>query len=134
MSEPIVVSRHVPVPPSVVYAYLTESDKWSMWQGESASLDPRPGGGFSMAMPDGATAQGTYVELVPDRKVVFTWGWVGNGAIPPGSSTVEVELVEVSDGTVVTLTHRDLPDPETPPHRAGWEHHLDALTRVARSY
>lgn len=131
MTEPIVVSRHVAASPSVVYAYLTESERWVRWQGESASLDPRPGGGFSMSMADGATAQGTYTELVPDRKVVFTWGWVGNEVIPPGSSTVEIELVEVSDGTVVTLTHRGLPEDELPPHRGGWEHHLEALVGVA---
>ena len=85
-----------------------------------------------MAMPDGATAKGEFEELVPDRKVVFSWGWVGNGVVPPGSSTVEIELVEVSDGTVITLTHRDLPEAETSAHRSGWERHLDVLSEVAR--
>ena len=30
-------------------------------------------------------AAGKYVEVVRDRRVVFTWGWEGNEMVPPGS-------------------------------------------------
>ena len=131
MSPPIVVSRHISAPPSAVYSYLTESTRWAKWQGANASIEPRPGGEFVMTMPDGAIARGEFVELVPDRRVVFTWGWVDHPSVPPGSSTVEVQIVEEVGGSLVTLTHRDLPDDETSVHASGWNHYLPRLAAVA---
>jgi hypothetical protein len=55
-----------------------------------------------------------------------TWGWeVERSPLPPGSSVVEVELIPQGDGTLVRLTHRDLPPGEVPAHQAGWSHYLD---------
>ncbi len=84
-----------------------------------------------MKMPNGATARGQFVELVPDRRVVFTWGWVDQPDLPPGSSTVEIEITADGSGTLVTLTHRDLPDEETDLHEIGWKHYLPRLASVA---
>ena len=40
-----------------------------------------------------ARARGTFVELVPHSRIVFTFGWEGDDQpVPPGSSTVEVTL------------------------------------------
>jgi uncharacterized protein YndB with AHSA1/START domain len=82
-------------------------------------------------MPDGAIARGQFVELVPDERVVFTWGWVDHPAVPPGSSTVEIEIEAEGGGTRVTLTHRDLPHDEIETHSAGWNHYLARLAAVA---
>lgn len=131
MSEPIVVERSIAAPPSVVYAYLTESDKWARWQGVTASLDARTGGLFRMSMPDGLTARGEFVDLVPDERVVFTWGWIDHPGLPPGSSTVEIELAAEGDGTRLRLTHRGLPSDEIPIHVAGWTHYVPRLDVVA---
>lgn len=84
-----------------------------------------------MKMPDGATARGQFVELVPDSKVVFTWGWVDHPGVPPGSSTVEIEITVEEGGSLVTLTHHDLPDDEVQVHRLGWEHYVPRLARAA---
>ena len=70
---------------------------------------PAPGGTFSLDVR-GNPARGEYVEVDPPHRVVFTWGIEGRGDFPPGSSTVEVVLQADGDETVVTLTHRDLPD------------------------
>ena len=40
---------------------------------------------------------------------MFTWGWVGNEYLPPGSTTVEVTLITDGDATVVRLVHKGLP-------------------------
>ncbi len=82
-------------------------------------------------MPIGATARGEFVELVPDRRVVFTWGWVDHPGVPPGSSTVTIELIPDDGGTLVRLTHDGLPDEEVPLHVAGWEHYLPRLAMLA---
>lgn len=131
MTRPVVVTRHVAAPPSVVYSYLTESAKWVKWQGSDATIEATPGGLFVMRMPDGATARGEFVELVPDKKVVFTWGWVDHPDMPPGSSTVEIEITVDDGGSLVRLTHRDLPDDEVELHRLGWEHYIPRLAHAA---
>jgi len=130
--EPVIrVERWIAAPPADVYAYLTDSVRWARWQGESAEIDPVPGGLFRVTMPNGATAEGRFVQLVPDARVVFTWGWRGSDALPPGTSTVEIELAADGDGTLLRLTHRDLPLDQQPIHRAGWDHFLPRLAIVA---
>lgn len=132
MSQPIVVTQQIDAPPDVVYAYLTESAKWAKWQGEDATVDARPGGIFVLTMPNGTTARGQFIELVPDQKVVLTWGWVDHPGVPPGSSTVEIEITSENGGSLVTLTHRGVPDEERELHTQGWEHYLPRLASVAQ--
>jgi uncharacterized protein YndB with AHSA1/START domain len=127
----ITVERRVAASPDVVYAYLTDSDRWARWQGETARIEPRPGGLFRMRMGNGQTARGQFVELVPGRKIVFTWGWIDNPTIPPGSTVVEIECLPDGDGTLIRLTHRDLPPDEVVPHRLGWSHYLPRLASLA---
>ena len=130
--EPVInVERRIAAPPADVYAYLTDSVRWARWQGEAAEVEPVPGGRFRMTMANGATAEGRFVQLVPDSRVVFTWGWRGDEVVPPGSSTVEIELAPDGDGTLLRLTHRDLPPEQRPIHRAGWDHYLPRLATVA---
>lgn len=127
----IVLEQRIAAPPSTVYRYLTESDKWKLWQGVNAHLDPRVGGAFSMSMADGMNARGQFVELVPGERVVFTWGWVDRPGIPPGSTTVEITLDPDGEGTLLTLTHRSVPDDEVPLQRMGWGHYLPRLALAA---
>lgn len=127
----LVVEQRIDASPAVVYGYLTESARWRQWQGVDADHDPVAGGAFSMLMGNGMNARGEFVELVPHRRVVFTWGWVGHAGLPPGSSTVEIELRPDGDGTLLILTHRSLPDGEIPPQQAGWRHYLPRLAAVA---
>ena len=69
-----------------------------------------------------------YVEVTPYSRVVFTWGWEGEGnPVPPGSSTVEITLVPDGDGTVVRLRHHGLSAQEGAKHAEGWAHYLDRL-------
>ncbi len=118
----------VAAPPRVVYRWFTEPDKLVQWIGVSATLEPRPGGLFRFEILPGEFCTGRYVELVPDRRVVFTWGWE-SGAIPvpPGSSTVEVTLEATRDGTQVNLIHRDLAPEARALHADGWARFLPRL-------
>jgi len=125
------VERRIAARPAVVYAYLTDSVKWARWQGSIATVEPRPGGRFEMTLGDGTIAEGRFVSLEPDRRVVFTWGWRGHQTVPSGSTTVEVELAQDGDGTLVRLTHRGLPREDQPLHLIGWDHYLPRLATVA---
>jgi hypothetical protein len=62
---------------------------------------------------------------------VFTWGWIGYENLPPGSTTVEIDLRADGDATVLVLTHRSLPDEELPAQRVGWTHYLPRLAVAA---
>jgi uncharacterized protein YndB with AHSA1/START domain len=123
----LLVERRIAARPSDVYSYLTDSVRWARWQGDSAEIDAVPGGVFRMVMANGTTAEGQFVQLVPDARVVFTWGWQGNPTVPPGSSTVEIELAPDGGGTLLRLTHRGLPQNDRPIHAAGWNHYLPRL-------
>jgi uncharacterized protein YndB with AHSA1/START domain len=125
------VERRVAAPPSAVFRYLTESTLWARWQGESADLDPTPGGRFSVRMSEGQVVEGEFVSVDPDRRVVVTWGWRDHPRMPPGTSTVELELVPDGSGTLVRLTHRGIPTEDVPIHRAGWDVFVPRLAVAA---
>ncbi len=127
MSDPIVVERVIAAPPSVVYSYLTEPAKWSRWQGVSVDLEPRRGGALAISMPNGAMASGQFVELVPDHRVVFTWGRAEHPGVPPGSYTVDSEQRVLGTGTLRRLTHHGLPAEEVTTHTEGWNRYLPRL-------
>ncbi len=134
MTDPLVVERQTTASASSVYDYLTTSARWVLWQGSDAELDPQPGGIFRMTMPDGRTARGQYLDLQPHTRVVFTWGWVDTPGIPPGSSTVTVDLIPNEDGTLIRLTHTGLAHDEAAMHRMGWDHYIPRLAAVAEGH
>ena len=127
----IVVEQRIAAPPSVIYQYLTDSEKWALWQGESATVDATLGGFFTIQMPNGMRSRGEFVELEQGRRLIFTWGWIDHPGVPPGSSEVEITLEAEGPSTLLTLTHRSLPPEEIPLHRSGWNHYLPRLALAA---
>jgi uncharacterized protein YndB with AHSA1/START domain len=127
------VETRIAANPETVFDFFIEPDRMIQWMGRSAELDPRPGGRFYCDINADAIASGEYVELERPNRVVFTWGWNGEDSVtPPGSSRVEVLLLADGDGTLVRLTHHDLPSAESAEkHGHGWRHYLDRLTSAA---
>jgi uncharacterized protein YndB with AHSA1/START domain len=118
--------------PDVVFPYLTQADRYARWQGVRAELDARPGGVFRVWMDADTVASGEYVEVEPHRRVVFTWGWEGSEAVPPGSTTVEIDLEPDGDTTTLTLRHSGLPDGESAAmHEEGWRLFTSRLATAA---
>jgi uncharacterized protein YndB with AHSA1/START domain len=130
-ADVIRVERRIAAQPAAVFRYLTESDLWARWQGESAELEPTPGGRFMVRMAEGQVVEGEFVAVEPDRRVVVSWGWQQHPRMPPGTSTVEFELTPDGDGTLVRLTHRGLPPEDVPIHRAGWDVFVPRLEAAA---
>lgn len=129
----VAVTREVRIlaAPETVFAFLVEPEKLLQWKGVEATLEPEPGGAFRVNVTGSRVVSGEFVEVLPPRRVVFTWGWEGDEDMPPGSSTVEITLAPDGDETVVTLTHRDLPEGAEAPHVEGWEHFLPRLVEAA---
>lgn len=126
----IVLEQRIKAPRQEVYDFLTRSSAWTLGHAASAEIEAEPGGIFSIVMPDGANARGRFTELVPVERLEFTWGWVDRPGIPPGSTVVSIDLTEEDDGTLLTLTHRNLAADEAPPHREGWAHFLSEFARI----
>jgi uncharacterized protein YndB with AHSA1/START domain len=122
--------------PETVWQFLVDPEKTTAWWGMTASFDPRPGGEYRIEVIPGHTASGEFVELDAPRRLVYTFGWeAGEGdanPVPPGSSTIEIELVPDGAGTVLNFTHRDLPSAEaSESHSKGWDHYLERLAVAA---
>jgi uncharacterized protein YndB with AHSA1/START domain len=126
------VSIRIDASPSTVFGYFVDPDRMCAWMGVAAEVDPRPGGAYRVDVNGRDVAVGKYVEIRPDERVVWTWGWDGNDGLPPGSTTVEVTLTQDGDGTVVRLRHSGLPTEDAMKrHGEGWDHYLDRLAVAA---
>jgi uncharacterized protein YndB with AHSA1/START domain len=138
-TETSVVTREIAIgaSPETVWQFFVDPEKATRWMGQAATLDPRPGGVYRVEVIPGHTAAGEFVELDPPRRLVQTWGWEQQpgeepNKVPPGSSTIEVELVPDGDATLVRFTHRDLPDTAAAEsHAHGWDHYFARLAIAA---
>ncbi len=118
--------------PATIYEFLTIPEKHVEWNGTTAELDPRPGGVYRVLTRGEHQAAGEYVEVVPNEKVVFTFGWdQPDHPIPPGSTQVEIRLIPEGDKTRVRLVHSGLPADAVSDHTGGWDHYLGRLAVVA---
>jgi uncharacterized protein YndB with AHSA1/START domain len=104
--------------PETVFALLTDPARMQSWFAEVVEVDPRPGGLFRISGPSGVSIEGTYLEVVPNCKVVFTWG--GVEGLKAGQTTVEFLLEPDGSGTLLRLRHYGLPPPTVESHRRGW--------------
>jgi uncharacterized protein YndB with AHSA1/START domain len=131
-SEDLVVERRVKASAADVFRFFSDRDRWMRWQGVDAEIDLRPGGVFRVNVTGDGFASGRFTEVVENRRVVFTWGWEGeNSALPPGSSTVAIDLLEEGGGTLIRLTHSGLPPETIEVHRIGWENYGGRLAAVS---
>ena len=118
--------------PETVFPSFTDPEKMARWKGTKIDIDPRPGGLYRVNVNGRDVASGKYVEVTPNSKVVFTWGWEGKDQeVPPGASTVEVTLTPDGDGTVVRLRHYGLEGEQRERHAQGWAHYLSRLSIAA---
>jgi uncharacterized protein YndB with AHSA1/START domain len=115
--------------PSIVWELLTDAALIPRWMGRTVEADPRPGGMFRGEINDWAQFRGEFVELVPQERVVFSFGWE-NAEPPPGSSTVTITLEPVGAATRVTLRHSGLSEATRAQHEHGWGHYLERLASV----
>ena len=132
--ERVPVEREVRIdaPPEVIFKFFVDPEQMIRWKGVEATLDARPGGIYRVNVTGADVVRGEYVEVSPNERVVFTWGWEGEGnPVPSGSSTVEITLVPDGASTLVRLRHHGLPGGPEDRHAEGWEHYLARLAAAA---
>jgi uncharacterized protein YndB with AHSA1/START domain len=108
-------------------------ERWLRPKGMSVtvrSLDARVGGSFCFDLENGGSIVGTYLQIVPPEKLVFTWS---SEATPDRETVVTLDFLDQGPVTEVVLTHEGL----TPELRTlvagGWPSMLDALASVLSS-
>jgi uncharacterized protein YndB with AHSA1/START domain len=136
MTEPLVVRREVQIaaPRANVFAFLTDPEKIVSWMGAEATIEAHPGGLYLVKGVGGSVraARGTFREVVPVHRLAYSFGWEGREEVPPGSSLIEIDLIERDGGTLLRMTHSGLPNAEQcAAHNTGWRHYLDRLAMAA---
>ena len=132
------IKRFINAPRDRVYAAWTDPAQLKEWWGPEGvrtrnfTADVRVAGKYrwDLVNQEGEemTAFGEYRELVPGKKIVFTWQWDDDEAWKNTSSVVTVELSDCDGGTDVKLTHVQLPsEASRDRHTEGWNSMLDRL-------
>jgi uncharacterized protein YndB with AHSA1/START domain len=134
----LILRRRINASAAKVYAAWTQAAQLMRWMHPldticlHAEADVRPGGRFRVLMrsPDGEEhdVSGTYLEVVPEAKLVFTWAW---RSTPERESRVTVTLRADGSTTELMLRHERLFDEATrDSHREGWSSALDHLVEL----
>jgi len=151
------LERIIPAPPHQVYRAWLEPDLLCRWlapgglEVDRAEVDERVGGHFRIWQTAAGSAAGGFdcelVELVPDRRLVFRWGFVGpeRNDGPRFDSLLTVTLAEATSAeapeaaTTLTLVHEQLEQLQTAMPQvaeqvgAGWDLALALLATTIMS-
>jgi uncharacterized protein YndB with AHSA1/START domain len=138
------MQRSFNAPRAVLWAIWTKPEMLARWFGPahcpaiSAKSDLRVGGNWSATLQWSTDGQqlrphGVYLEIVPGRRLVFTFKWEGDHEDgPPVDTRVTVMLRDGPDGgTTLDFIHAELKSPESVVgHREGWISSFDRLDAV----
>ena len=127
--------REFEAPPEAVWHAWTEPEALKRWFGPDAGAvtlaqtDVRVGGRFHVVFQtlDGEShdVSGAYREVVPNRKLVFTWSWIST---PERISQVTLTFRPTSTGTELTLLHEHFFDMAARDgHEFGWTGSMEKL-------
>ena len=129
----LVLHRKFPVAPEKVWRAWTEPQALSQWFGPGgpgdpqtvslAEMDVRVGGRFRLVFGGSAgndhEAAGVYKEVVPNRKLVFTWSWPRT--TPDRVSQITMLLRPEGGGTDFEFRHEQFFDEAARDgHQRGW--------------
>ncbi len=133
----LTIKRRFKAAPEKVYAAWIDPEKMSRWLGPpnvikvNTTTDVTVGGRYTIQMivpNDEHNVSGVYREIVPNRKLIFTWAW---RSTPERESLVTVTFTPDGDGTLMTLHHEQFFDEAArDSHEKGWSvivERLDAL-------
>ena len=135
----LTIVRSFKCAPEKVWRALTQPEALKQWMAPTdeftipvAESDVRVGGRYHIVMrsPDGEEhdVSGAYREVVPNRKLVYTWAWKST---PERESLVTMELRAAGGSTELTLRHEQFFDEEArDKHQQGWNSCVGRLDRL----
>ena len=137
MNEALLVRRetHIAAPRASVFAFLTDPAKIMQWMGTEAVTEVRPDGLYLIKGIGSKSARGAFREVVPVHRLAYSFGWEGSEEVPPGSSLIEIDLIEQEGGTLLRMTQSGLPNAaQCASHAEGWAHYLGRLATAAAGH
>lgn len=91
---------------------------------KKVEIEARVGGVYRLLMPDGTVMEGIFSEFSENRRVTYSWNWVGSDEI----TEVDVTFESQPDGTAVHVTHSGFASPESlQMHSSGWDSYLSGF-------
>lgn len=117
--------------PETLFSFFIHPEKMVRWMGRQILLEPKIGGKYRIDINGENIALGEYKEIIPNEKIVLTWGWEGSEIMPPGSSTVEFLLTSKQNGTLLQLNHYDIPCEKVTSNNNGWTHYMERIKLLA---
>jgi uncharacterized protein YndB with AHSA1/START domain len=126
--------------PEQIKQWFVPGEKVGQVSAPSAKCDPRVGGRYRIQTrkADGEyfTAAGTYREVKPPERLVFTWAWEKDGSEPdfgelePDETLVTVEFQSRGNDTLLVFTHERFASEESRDrHLEGWTRILDGFQK-----
>ena len=134
------LTRTFAAPREKVFRAWTDPEELKKWWGPpgyatpSVEVDLRAGGKYRLGMrklPDGLIfyLAGTYREVRPPEKLVYTWQWEAKPEL--GDTLVTVEFHDRGGSTEIVLTHELFPSEKVrQDHERGWSSGLDKLAKI----
>lgn len=124
-ADDVGVVWRVDAAPARVWRCLTDADLLAQWWGELVEGAVVGDASFAVDHGDGYLCRSTVQTYDEPRRLTFTWQFPDE---PP--SSVDIELEERDEATIVRLAHRELGDLAAP-YRDGWYVHLTYLEAAA---
>lgn len=145
-SEPeLLITRLINAPRSLVYQAWTDPEHLKHWQGVPRGFtvtmderDVRPGGQFKICMHSSELGdhrvQGTYREVVPCERLVFTHCWLDADGKVVQETLITIVFKDCDGKTELTLRQTGFKSVESRDgHARGWASMLDRLAEYIAS-
>jgi len=125
MSNTFILKTNIPASPEDVYnAWLDSEAHSAMTGGSPAIINNEVDKPFAA---HNAYLWGKNLELIPNKKIVQTWRTTGFNSSDE-DSRIEVTLEKSTDGTLLTLTHSNVPDQEIHVEQGWVSHYFEPMT------
>jgi uncharacterized protein YndB with AHSA1/START domain len=134
------IMRHFVEPPVKLWQAWTDPQRVRLWFGSDPNgtviqtqLDVQVGGKFEVTFANADrttyTCYGTYREVEPNTKLIFSWSWKNT---PDVEELVSVSLQADGSGTLMTFVHANI-DPDTShAYETGWSTTFEKLEKVLK--
>jgi len=135
------LKRVIKAPPAKIYNAFLDPDALAAWLpphgmvARTHSLDAKVGGKFRMSFYTitkswSNTFGGTYLELVPNQRIVHTDEFESDDPSMKSPMRVTITLTPVAEGTLVEVVQEGIPAPVASGSPYGWSQSFEKLAQL----
>jgi uncharacterized protein YndB with AHSA1/START domain len=138
----LTINRVFNAPRSLVFKAFTDPKRMLQWLGPRdypasfVEADVRPGGKWRACLDSAASGEelwhgGTYYEVVPDERLVFTFAWDQEDGKAGRETLVKIDFEDLADKTKMQFQQSEFETVEDcEGHRKGWNSAFDRLEEL----